>query len=877
MEQVAVLLDARGNVLEMSRSALALLEVDAGEVAGKPLWETPLGQASLDGKQALSAAVERAARGARARCEARLRRRAGLLVVELSLTPVRDDAGNVSSLCVEARELTEQRAHERALAERDQDLRGLLDRVEALERSRARLLAHVSQELRGPAALLLGPAERLIEGAQLEEHERRGAAELVLQNARLLLKRVGDLVDTARLESKREGLELSSVDVAELVRVVCAPFAAVAAEREIAYAIDAEGVCRAAIDPRKLERALLHLLGLTFATTPRGGRVRCALARAGEELVLRVEGSGSSGSAAPRSERAVAPTGSYREELGLAIAKAFVALHGGHLGTFDSELGGTCFQMTLPWAEPAPSLTAAPNAGLDRTLLDGLLVELRSAAPRPAPHDEASRARVLVATADRALSRAVLACLAGDYDVSCVADGKEALERALRLAPSLVVVDLSLPNAAGVALVVEMQKRSELADTPVLLLSEPSDEALTSALLALGARDFVHKPCPDELLALRVGNLVDAARAREDAKRHEQLLRSVFMQAPVMIALLRGPEHVVELVNAPMCHQIYKRPESELLHRSLLAVLSDVCKHTVVPLLEGVYRTGVPHLAREVPVSVQLDRHAGEVRHFDFTYAPFRSSGGPIDGVFVVATDVTAQVLARQQLAEHRASAEAERRSHDELWAALEQALTPSPELQQSGDASDGPRSSRALPWSDDLREIAHVASGQLDGEHQALDVADVVLGAVEATARRGSSAPRIDLEVPRGVLFVDGDRPRLSHLVSNLLTHATTYGGHEATLAVRAERSAGEITLAVRDTARGLPADALARLFEPAEQARPDLERTPPGQRLALLVAKSIAERHGGKVTTRSDGTSASGELVVHLPVSRRRLEPLN
>ena len=69
--------------------------------------------------------------------------------------------------------------------------------------------------------------------------------------------------------------------------------------------------------------------------------------------------------------------------LGLAIAKEFVEMHKGRIEVLDSDLGGARFQVTLPLVRLASGGTVNPTAAeasLDRTMLDGLIEELRPAA-----------------------------------------------------------------------------------------------------------------------------------------------------------------------------------------------------------------------------------------------------------------------------------------------------------------------------------------------------------------------------------------------------------------------------------------------------------------------------------------------------------------
>src|SRR5690606_13028029 len=95
-------------------------------------------------------------------------------------------------------------------------------------------------------------------------------------------------------------------------------------------------------------------------------------------------------------------------------------------------------------------------------------------------------------------------------------------------------------------------------------------------------------------------------------------------------------------------------------------------RETFRTLLDGVYRTGVPHVGSETPA--RLDRRGTgslETVYLTFVYTPLRSTRGDPDGVLAVAFDVTDQVRARTEMSRLREAAEAANRAKDEFFAML--------------------------------------------------------------------------------------------------------------------------------------------------------------------------------------------------------------
>ena len=143
------------------------------------------------------------------------------------------------------------------------------------------------------------------------------------------------------------------------------------------------------MDPEKLQRVLMNLLGNAFKFTPDGGRIRCRAHVGGDQLAVSVDDSGPGVPAEQRHaiferfrqvdggiNRKVAGTG-----LGLAIAKEFVEMHKGTIDVSESDLGGARFTVAIPQARLTTAAPPANTDALDAGAIEGMLEELRFAIP----------------------------------------------------------------------------------------------------------------------------------------------------------------------------------------------------------------------------------------------------------------------------------------------------------------------------------------------------------------------------------------------------------------------------------------------------------------------------------------------------------------
>ena len=356
---------------------------------------------------------------------------------------------------------------------------------------------------------------------------------MIARNARTLAKHVSDLLDVTKLEAGKTRLEPTEVDVAQLVRVVASHFDALAAEREVSYAVEAPPAMTASVDVEKLQRVLFNLLSNAFKFTPVQGRIRCTL-RPGSadgaplDRGFRIEVA-DSGPGVPSAQRLAVFARFARGDdettrrvggtgLGLAIAKEFAELHGGRVDLGDAPEGGALFTLYLPPRAPAGT-SAAPPAREDLEYGLGVVEELRSPAAPVFARGVSDRPRVLVVEDNPDMSRFIGEVLSTEFEIVTAPDGEAGLASALARAPDAIVTDLMMPRMTGEQLVRALREHRELDAVPVVVITARSDEALRVQLLQEGAQDYLMKPFVAGEVLARVGNLVEMKRAREVLQR----------------------------------------------------------------------------------------------------------------------------------------------------------------------------------------------------------------------------------------------------------------------------------------------------------------------------------------------------------------------
>jgi DNA-binding response OmpR family regulator len=102
------------------------------------------------------------------------------------------------------------------------------------------------------------------------------------------------------------------------------------------------------------------------------------------------------------------------------------------------------------------------------------------------------------------------------YEVEGVGDGSQALARFGQVKPDLVVLDIMLPGADGIAICKEIRKQSQV---PIIMLTARDEVTDKVVGLEVGADDYLTKPFHPQELVARAKALLRRARIEPDAPK----------------------------------------------------------------------------------------------------------------------------------------------------------------------------------------------------------------------------------------------------------------------------------------------------------------------------------------------------------------------
>lgn len=171
-----------------------------------------------------------------------------------------------------------------------------------------------------------------------------------------------------------------------------------------------------------------------------------------------------------------------------------------------------------------------------------------------------------------------------------------------------------------------------------------------------------------------------------------------------------------------------------------------------------------------------------------------------------------------------------------------------------------------------DILDLERLRSGRSAFTPSAVQLASLMLAAgrqVEPAAK----AAAIDIVITPVELQMDLDEDRILQVLTNLIGNAIKFSASGGGVELTGTVCSDEVILVVSDHGRGIPTDALNRIFEPFEQVDASDARAKGGTGLGLAISRGIVERHGGRIWAESTWGHGA-RFSVALPITASPVE---
>ena len=527
-----------------------------------------------------------------------------------------------------------------------------------IDKAKTLFFSNISHEFRTPLTLMLGPLEEMIRNEGKGIAADRSNLEIAHRNAMRLLRLVNALLDFSRIESGRVKAQFQQVDLGIFTTDIVSSFRSLMEKAGLQLHVTITLTSKVYADREMWEKIILNLLSNAFKYTLRGS-VSVQLSEIDGHAVLEVS---DTGSGIPETEmkhlferfhRIKNAVGrSYEGSgIGLSLIRELVKLHGGTISAVSTEGKGSTFTVAIPLGKThlpdeqileysAVSDAILPNYFVEEA--ERLLVDKHSGKETA---DLQKKPAVLIVEDNLDMQDYISKLLKNDYQVSVTSNGQEALEQIAIAMPDLIVSDIMMPVMDGIELLTVLKNNPDTKKIPILLLSARSGEESKIEGYDLGADDYLTKPFSAKELLARVRSQIKLSNSRNHIDRQ---LRNLFLQAPIALCILRGPDMIVETANAKML-DIWGKQFKDLADKPVFEGMPDAGKQGFETLLSNVYNTGETFIAEELPINLVRNGEEQKI-YVKFVYEPLFDEENQITGVMVLADEITERVNARKKI-----------------------------------------------------------------------------------------------------------------------------------------------------------------------------------------------------------------------------------
>lgn len=163
------------------------------------------------------------------------------------------------------------------------------------------------------------------------------------------------------------------------------------------------------------------------------------------------------------------------------------------------------------------------------------------------------------------------------------------------------------------------------------------------------------------------------------------------------------------------------------------------------------------------------------------------------------------------------------------------------------------------------VADLLEFARGREPGFRE-VELNELIMGAyklVSTSMDTGAMTFALDTD-PKGIKF-DADPEQMERVFINLFTNAVAAMSGEGELKIKVLREEDAVRVTISDTGRGIPPDAIEKIFEPFYTTRDK------GTGLGLAIVFNIIKKHGGDITVESaEGRGTT--FVIVLPAVKRQ-----
>jgi signal transduction histidine kinase/CheY-like chemotaxis protein len=383
-----------------------------------------------------------------------------------------------------------------------QHLANFNQELERTNQLKNQFLANTSHEIRTPLSSIIGFTHLLLaQGYEPDKARHQEYLHIIQSSGKHLLGLINDILDLSKIEANQLEVQWEMVDISTLCRNVLPLVKEKAANKALTLRLEIESDIKNLIaDPLRLKQMLLNLLFNAIKFTIKG-TVGLQVSSQDGFLRFTVWDTGTGISIEDQSRlfkpysQVVNPAAGRDEGtgLGLVVTQKLAEIHGGYLELESVVNQGSRFSILLP-LKPTGKVLAA----IESTAEYDLQVVIHPGFD----HNMTSSSVILLVEDDLPNGELMGIYLRRlGYQVTWSKNGAEMLNSLQEIEPTVILMDVSLPDANGLNLVQELRENPKYQHIPIIAQTAMAMKGDRETCLAAGVNEYISKPIDLQLLA----------------------------------------------------------------------------------------------------------------------------------------------------------------------------------------------------------------------------------------------------------------------------------------------------------------------------------------------------------------------------------------
>jgi signal transduction histidine kinase/DNA-binding response OmpR family regulator len=404
---------------------------------------------------------------------------------------------------------------EEITAQKD-EIERISNELHLADEMKLRFFANISHEFRTPLTLILNPAKNLLETMPLNG-EYKKQVEYIYTNAQKLVDLTNQIMDLQKLDAGKLKLNPEKDDIIEYCIGVVSSFESLCDSKEVSINLETSHKSATALfDKDKTGKIINNLLSNAIKYCFEKTMINVQLFISNCEFNLTVSDKGIGipadliNNVFKRYFQASVSNNPTGTGIGLAYVKELVSFLNGNVTIDSIENKGTTVKVAFPME-------------ILNTVDDGkLTIKIAGNIKRPEVVDfdlseylenTNSKELILIVEDNDELREFISKLFRDNYKVLLAKDGQEGIQAAIKHTPDIIISDVMMPRKNGYELCSTLKNDEHTSHIPILMLTAKDNTQSSLEGYQTGADDYMLKPFDNEILTLKVKNILSTRAA----------------------------------------------------------------------------------------------------------------------------------------------------------------------------------------------------------------------------------------------------------------------------------------------------------------------------------------------------------------------------